>query len=331
MRPWRRFSGGLIALAALACSGEEPDHAPAALPPAEPPSPAQQAALEQARALVAVGAKADPPRAVTLLTDAFGASPRHPEAAFLLARAAFRAEQPERCAAALDAWFAAPAADHVDWTAEAHVLRGWLEERAGRFAAATPHYARALELLPTYAWAAFRTGNALAESGDDVAALPWVDRALAERPGLIEAHFLRAQLLRRLGRAEEAAAAAALHALLNQASDNVAPTREALQEKFAALEQLETRLPGWVDGRVQLARLRAKAGQARLALERLAALIRERPVGRDAFVAWLELARGQLGDEATRRELPALLGAAPELAADLRAELQAIVDRGFTR
>lgn len=329
----------MIALAALACSCDEPVRAPVgATPPSVPPtasteapSAEQQAVLEQARALVAVGAKADPPRAATLLTDAFGATPRHPEAAFLLARATFRAEQPDRCTAALDAYFAAPAADHLDWTAEAYVLRGWLDERAGRFAAAMPHYARALELQPKYAWAAFRTGNALAEAGDDAAALAWVERALAERAGLLEAHFLRAQLLRRLGRAEEAAAAAALHTLLNQTSDNVAPTREALQEKFAALEQLETRLPTWVEGRVQLARLRAKAGQARLALERLTTLLRERPVGRDAFAPWLELARGQLGDDATRRELRALLATAPELATDLRAELQAIVDRGFTR
>jgi tetratricopeptide (TPR) repeat protein len=326
MRVGRRLLDGVLAIVAVACSrGDEIAPPPFAL------TADQQVALEQSRALVAVGSKADPPRAVTLLTNAFGAEPRHPEAAFLLARAAFRAEQPDGCRAALDAYFAAPAADHVDWTAEAHVLRGWLEERAGRFAEAVPHYAQALSLQPNYAWAAFRTGNALSEAGDDSAALAWVDRALVDRPGLIEAHFLRAQLLRRLGRAEEAVAAAALHALLNQASDNVAATREAMTEKLAALEQLETRLPAFVDGRVQLARLRAKAGQARLALDRLTNLIGERPVGRDAFAAWLELARGQLGDEGTRRKLGRLIASAPTLAPELRAELQAIVDTGFTR
>lgn len=324
MRRARRL---LVWLAATTACGPASDEAPSLLPP----TAEQAAVLEHARALVAVGAKADPPQAVALLTAAFGAAPRHPEAAFLLARAAFRAEQPDRCTQALDAYFAAPAKEHVEWTAEAWVLRGWLLERAGRFAEAPALYQQALALQPKYGWALFRTGNALSEAGDDAAALPWVERALSERPGLLEGHFLRAQLLRRLGREEEAAAATALHQLLNQASDNVASTREALQEKFAALEQLERRLPAWVEGRLQLARMRAKVGLAPLALQRLTELLRERPVGRDGFTLWLELARAQFGDEAARRELSPLLAAAPELAAEVRGELQAIVERGFGR
>jgi tetratricopeptide (TPR) repeat protein len=244
-------------------------------PPAATATAGDEHALAQARDLLAVSAKADPPKALELLLAAYGPSPKSAEAALLLARAAFRSGQPDRCTTALDAYFVAPAADHVEWTAEAWVLRGWLLERDGRFAEALPHYAKALEAVPNYAWALFRTGNALSESGDAAGALAWVDRALTERPALLEAHFLRAQLLRRLDRAEEAERATQLHRLLNQASDNTATTREAMQVKYAALEQLETLLPQWIDGRLTLARLRAKVGLKSLAAERAAALLRE--------------------------------------------------------
>jgi len=244
-------------------------------PPPAPPPAGDERALAQARDLLAVGAKADPPKALELLLAAYGPAPKSAEAALLLARAAFRSGQPDRCTTALDAYFVAPAADHREWTAEAWVLRGWLVERDGRFAEALPHYAKALEVVPNYAWALFRTGNALSESGDAAGALTWVDQALAERPALLEAHFLRAHLFRQLGRAEEAERETQLHRLLNQASDNTASTREALQEKFAALEQLETLLPQWVDGRLTLARMRVKVGLKALAAERAAALLRE--------------------------------------------------------
>ncbi|MSP15213.1 MAG: tetratricopeptide repeat protein [Myxococcales bacterium] len=289
----------------------------------------QTAALDQARVLVAVGAKAEPHQALELLTTAFGPAPRHAEAAFLMARAAFRDEQRPRCTQALDAYFALPAADHPDWSAEAWVLRGWLLEREGRFAEAPPLYAKALEIQPRYGYAMFRTGNALAEAGDEAAALPWVERALVERPALLEGHFLRAQLLRRLGRGEEAERATEIHRLVNQAGDNGASTREALQEKFAALEQLETRLPQWVEGRLQLARMRTKVGQGALALQQLTALLRERPVGRDGWQLWIELARVQIGNASARTEFDQLLGAAPDLPTELRSELRALAARGL--
>jgi len=263
-RARRLLLPSLLALPLVACD-----------PPPAGDAAARAAALAQARDLLATSAKADPPKALELLLAAWGPAPESPEAALLLARAAFRSGQADRCTTALDAYFVAPADDHREWTAEAWVLRGWLLERDGRFAEALPHYAKALEVVPQYAWALFRTGNALAESGDPKGALASVDRALTERPALLEAHFLRAHLLRQLGRAEEAEKATQLHRLLNQAGDNSATTREAMQQKFAALEQLETLLPQWIDGRLTLARLRMKVGLKTLAAERAAALLRE--------------------------------------------------------
>ncbi len=290
-------------------------------------------ALTQARELLGVNAKADPPKALALLEATFGSAPADAEAAFLLARAAFRADASARCRLALDTYFALDPKEHVEWRAEAWVLRGWLCEHEGRFRDALPNYEKALAVLPAYPWALFRMGNALAEAGDDATALLWVDQAIARRPGLIEAHFLRAQLLRRAGRAEEAERVAEIHRLLNQTGDNSANTRESVMEKLAALERLEVVLPQWIEGRVQLARMQATLGQRERALERLKALVIESAATSQATgEAWsllIELLRGTLGDDAARRELGRVVARCKTLPAELKLQLDQAVKDGF--
>lgn len=328
----RRLPLLVALLLPCACDPPAPPGAPPTAATTLTPAPdVAAAALARARELVAVHAQADPPQALELLSATFGSAPSDPEAAFLLARAAFRAEAPARCRTALDAYFAHAPADRADWSAEAWLLRGWLLEREGRFAEAPPLYARALELSPRYAFALFRTGNALSESGDDAGALPWVDRALAERPALLEAHFLRAQLLRRLGRAEEAAQAALLHKLLNDTQDNVATTRESVVQKVAALEQLEKLLPRWFEGRLQLTQLQLRFGQQELALTRLKALVVEPDAPRDGWLLLIDLLRKSSNDALAQRDLAALLRKAKGIAPELRAELEKLASGGFPR
>ncbi len=286
-------------------------------------------AIARARDLVAVHAKADPPEAMALLIATFGNAPDDAEAAFLLARAAFRSEAAASCRVALDAYFARPAKEHPEWTAEAWVLRGWMLEREGRFTEAPPLYARALELSPHYAYAMFRTANAWSESGDDTKALDWVERALRERPGLLEGHFLRAQLLRRAGRTVEAEQASRLHALLNDTSDNTASTRESVLQKLSALEQLETLLPHWFEGRLKLTQMQLGFGRTELALTRMKALVLEPNAPREAWLLLIDLLRKASSDALARRDLEALLRQAKAIAPELRAELAKLAAEGF--
>ncbi len=279
----------------VGCGDQPPDsQAPQTAPHAEPKSPDAAAAAESladARELLGVGAKADPRKALADLTTTFGATPSDPEAAFLMARAAFRSEEPARCRTALDAYFAHEPTDHADWSAEAFVLRGWLLEHEGRPAEALPHYEKALEVSPNYAWAMHRKGCALADTGDVPGAIDWVEKAIARRPGLLEAHFTLARLYRRADRAADAGRETAIHRLLNQTSDNAATTGDAMSEKYAAYEQLEQLLPQWIEGRLVLTRMQLKLGRRELARERLKKLVAEHPDCGEAKALLESLAR----------------------------------------
>jgi tetratricopeptide (TPR) repeat protein len=162
------------------------------------------------------------------------------------------------------------------------VLRGWIEERCGRYADAMPHYRKALEVSPKYPFAMMRLGNMLAETGELAQAIEWLEKAVAHRPGMLEAHFDLAHLLRRGSRAEEAEREARIHRLLNQTSDNTANTKESVLEKLAAYEELETLLPQWIEGRLALAQMRLRLGRVELALERLRSLVAEHPESSEA-------------------------------------------------
>ena len=286
----------VIAVAAVACGPKD------AAPP-QPDASAAAEALADARALLVVGKEADPKQALARLESTFGGAPRDPEAAFLLARAAFRAEDPARCRRALDAYFehepkqagddgASATFAHPDWSAEAWVLRGWLLERDGRPKDALPFYERALAILPDYPWALHRKGCALADSGDVEGGIAALEQAIAARPGLLEAHFSLAHLLRRAGRADDADREARIHRLLNQAGDNSANTRESVMEKFAALTELETLLPQWIEGRLLLSQMQWKLGRRELALERTRRLVAEHPESTEAKALLAQLERG---------------------------------------
>src|SRR5262245_12386526 len=106
----------LVVLVGTACDGHDRTPAPQAQPPAPAkPAPArvtrtpstEEAArtLASAKALLGNDLAADPARAAELLTATFGNVPADAEAAFWLARATFRAGEPDRCGLALDALF----------------------------------------------------------------------------------------------------------------------------------------------------------------------------------------------------------------------------------
>jgi len=292
----------LAGLLAGACGPQEtapPAAAPRAPGPQRttlaPPPDLAAAALAEARELLGAEKLADPPAALARLEAVFGTAPSDPEAAFLLARAAFRSEEPERCTLALDAWFEREPVDRPDWSAEAWVLRGWLLERAGRPAEALPHHERALAVSPGYAFALLRKGCALADSGDAEGAIGSLEQAIELRPGLLEAHFALAQAYRRAGRAGDAEREARIHRLLNQTSDNSANTRESVTEKFAAFEELERLLPQWIEGRLTLTRMQLKLGRGDLALARMRRLVAEQPESVEARALLEQIERAGRG------------------------------------
>ena len=239
-------------------------------------------ALTDAHGLLGNGPQADPPKAAARLEASFGARPVVPEAALLLARATFRSEQPERCRVALDAYFEHATADHPEWTAEAWVLRGWIEERAGRPVEAQGHFEQALKVLPAYPFAMQRLGTVLADRGELAAGIGWLEKAIAQRPQLLEAHFALSRAYRRAGRDADADREATIHRLLNDTSDNTANTVTSVTQKYAAYEGLEKLLPQWLDGRLQLTRMQMQLGRKQVALERLRRLVAEHPEYLDA-------------------------------------------------
>jgi tetratricopeptide (TPR) repeat protein len=278
-----------LLLLAASCGGSEApsNGTPAAVGSSAPTTkhPAAQEAAEalaDARPLLVVGPGADPPRALERLTQVFGEAPADVEAALLLARAAFRSEQSERCRAALDAYFALDPKEHPEWSAEAWALRGWLLEREGRPREALPFYDRAIELVPAYAFAYHRRGSALADAGDEAGAIEQLRKAIALRPGRVESHFTLSRVLRRAGRVEEAERESTIHRLLNQTLDNTSNTPEAIAGRLEAYEKLEAELPEWIEGRLVLARMQVKLGKEVRARERLRRLVAEHPESAEA-------------------------------------------------
>jgi len=283
---------------AMLIGGCGPDDAPpreAAQQVAVDPKSAAEA-LTEARTLLGNDKGADPPKALARLEATFGSRPSDPEAAALLARAAFRSEQPERCRVALDAYFAHEPKDRADWSAEAWVLRGWLLEREGKSSEALPHYDRALQISPVYAFAMLRKGSALAQDGKVDDAIGWIEKAIERRPGMVEAHFVLAQLYRRAGRAADADREARIHRLLNQTTDNTANTPDSVMEKFAAYDELERLLPQWVEGRLTLVQMEWRGGLRDQAVTRLKRLVAEHPESSEAKTLLAQIERGAPGD-----------------------------------
>ena len=302
--------------------------------------------LNDARSLLLVKRDAEPIAARDQLVATFGTAPDDAEAALLLARATFRLEEYPACATALDAYFvhepkkpgepSGPGA-RPDWSAEAWVLRGWIRERAGDFAGALPHYEKALALIADYPWALLRRATALGELGqisqpDQLdAAIRDCERAIAVRPGLLEAHFLLSHLARRAGRTADAEREATIHRLMNATSDNTSSTPAADAEKIAACEQLEKLLPGWIEGRVQRIQLESAAGRFEPALAAARRLAQEQPQAPEAWPLLAELLRRVEGEEKARAELKERLAKAPTIPKEARAILERIVADGFPR
>ena len=125
--------------------------------------------------------------AAALLEPAYGPAPADPEAAFLLARATFRSDQP----AALPR-----RARRLLRSARRGQARDG-RRRRGCCAAGSPSArasrrtrcrttGQALAVAPDYAWAMQRLGSALADSGDPAelpAAIGWVEQAIAQAAG----------------------------------------------------------------------------------------------------------------------------------------------------
>lgn len=307
----------------------------AAAPPAgttKAPAPEVAAkAIADAKALLVNDITADPPKAAALLETIFGDAPADPEAALLLARACFRSEETARCAIAIDALLARAPKERSAWLAEGEFLRAALAERRGDAKAAIAGYQRAIDLLPNYPYALCRLGIAQGDAGDVNGAIATLERAIRLSPGLAEAHFNLSRLHRRAGHEAEAARETEIHHQLHRATSNTSHTQEAMLEKYDAFEKLETILPEYVEGRLQLTRFQVARGMNDLALQRMRKLVAERPDSNEAWKLLIELLRKGKGDAAAREEIGRLTPTIQNLPAELKAALEKIVREGFAQ
>lgn len=288
-------------------------------------------AIADAKALLGNDIAVDPKRAAGILAEAFGDAPADPEAALLLARACFRAEEGRRCAIAIDALFARAPQEKKAWLAEGEFLRAAMAERSGDAKAAVAGFERAIDLLPNYPYAICRLGIVQGEAGDVDGAIATLQRATRLSPGLAEAHYNLSRLLRRAGRESEALREAEIHRELDRSTANSSRTQEAMLEKYDAYEKLETILPEYVEGRLQLTRFQVARGMNDLALRRMSKLVAERPDSNDAWKLLIELLRKLKGDAAARDEIGRLAPTIRNLPAETKAALDKIVREGFAR
>jgi tetratricopeptide (TPR) repeat protein len=294
-----------------------------------PPPEAAAKAIADAKALLGNDLAADPPKAAALLAETFGDAPADPEAALLLARASFRAEDSKRCAVAVEALLERAPSDKKVWLAEGEFLRAQLAERRGDAKAAIAGYQKAIDLLPTYTYAIYRLGVAQGEAGDVGGAIATLEKAIGLSPGLAEAHFNLSRLQRRAGHEAEALREAEIHRQLDRSTANSARTQEAMLEKYDAYEKLEEILPEFVEGRLQLTRFQVARGMTDVALQRMTKLVAERPESNEAWALLIELLRKVKGDAAARAELGRLAPTIQNLPAERKAALEKIVREGF--
>jgi tetratricopeptide (TPR) repeat protein len=294
-----------------------------------PPAEVAAKAIADAKALLGSETAPDPAHAAALLAATFGDSPADPEAALLLARACFRAEDPDHCSVALDALFARAPKEHGDWLAEGDCFRAWLAERSGDFKGAVAGYRRALDRAPNYTYAIYRMGVAQGEAGDVEGGIASLERAVTRMPGLIEGHFNLARLLRRAGKEAEAAREAEIHRQLNLTTENSSRTAESLFEKYGAYERLEQIYPAFVEGRLQLTRFQVARHMNDVAIQRMERLVAEQGESNEAWTLLIEVLRKAKGDDAARRELGRLAPTIPKLPEARRAQIEKIVREGF--
>lgn len=308
------------------------DHAAAPAGTTKAPAPEAAAkAIADAKALLVNDITADPPKAAALLETTFGDAPADPEAALLLARACFRSEDKKGCANAIGALLARAPKERAAWLAEGEFLRAALAERSGDAKAAIAGYQRAIDLLPNYPYALCRLGIAQGDAGDVSGAIASLEKATRLNPGLAEAHFNLARLQRRAGHETEAARETEIHHQLYRATSNTSHTQEAMLEKYDAYEKLETILPEYVEGRLQLTRFQVARGMNDVALQRMKKLVVERPDSNESWKLLIELLRKGKGDAAARAEIGRLAPTIPNVPAELKAALEKIVREGFDK
>ncbi len=110
---------------------------------------------------------------------------------------------------------------HSPGSVEAWFLMGTLNQARGEFALAAQHFRQATSLDPAHEKAALGEAMALLDGGQPQPAADLLDQIRTARPTAVEAHYLYAQALRKLGRAAEAKEA------MRRASDLVNQTAPA--------------------------------------------------------------------------------------------------------
>lgn len=122
------------------------------------------------------------------------------------------------------------------------LLQGIAHHQAGRLAEAAVLYRRVLDADPEEPDALHLLGVAVFRQGDPGAALGLIDRALARSPAMSQAHYNRANVLRALGRMEEAVdayrAAAGLAPDFHQCNSDLADALRALGRHGDAADAL---------------------------------------------------------------------------------------------
>ena len=130
---------------------------------------------------------------------ALEASPRHPDAYYLLAHTAFISGELPEAEQAI-----AGALRYDPKRPEFHLFYGNVLQRQGRLPAAEQKYRDALRLAPGYAEGELNLGNVLGDQGRTDEALAAYAAAIERKPDLLVAYLNRAALLQRTGNVEQA-------------------------------------------------------------------------------------------------------------------------------
>ena len=284
-------------------------------------------AWEYASLLLANIHESDPDLARRVLRHTFGEQPKSPEARRLTARAAFRNHEHDVAADLAKSLLEAPSGD-PSIQAEASYILGVIAEDVDP-AAALEHFRTASRLFPASPLYHVRMGYAHEGLEQLEPATLAYRRAIELQPAELEAHFRLAHVLRNRGQDDAAENERQIHYWLNRSVDNAANTEAAIEQRMEAFEQLATRLPQYIVGRLQLIEFRISHGDHAAAEQHARKLIEWQPELERSYGLYTEALRRGRGDASAREQLEQLLTDVAAVPVAIRGQILKVVLEGF--